>query len=126
MSVRVWKRDHGAVLSRLQSWAERLAEDPAVLAVVLFGSLARGEATAASDADVLIVLRDSGEEFLERIVRYKPVGLGISVEVFPYTLDEARGALRDGRGVIGVALSEGRVLFPMGHGRETVSELVCA
>lgn len=103
-----------------------MAEDPAVLAVVLFGSLARGEATAASDADVLIVLRDSGEEFLERIVRYKPVGLGISVEVFPYTLDEARGALRDGRGVIGVALSEGRVLFPMGHGRETVSELVCA
>lgn len=92
MSVRVWKRDPNAVLSRLQAWAEQLGEDPEILAVVLFGSLARGEATAASDADVLIVLRDSVEEFGERMVRYKPVGLGVSVEVFPYTLGELLNA----------------------------------
>ncbi|MBM3471498.1 MAG: nucleotidyltransferase domain-containing protein [Armatimonadetes bacterium] len=126
MSVRVWKRDPNAVLSRLQAWAQQLGEDPRVLAVVLFGSLARGEATAASDADVLIVLRDSVEEFGERMVRYKPVGLGVSVEVFPYTLDEARRALRDGRGVIGVALREGRVLLPRGRGQEAVGELLNA
>lgn len=124
MSIRVWKRDFGAVLSRLQAWAEQLGEDPAVLAVVLFGSLARGEATAASDADVLIVLRDSEDEFGERMVRYKPVGLGVSVEVFPYTLDEARRAVADGLGVVGVALREGRVLFPRGGGREAVGALM--
>ncbi|MDI6773630.1 MAG: nucleotidyltransferase domain-containing protein [bacterium] len=126
MSVRVWKRDPNAVLSRLQAWAEQLGEDPEILAVVLFGSLARGEATAASDADVLIVLRDSVEEFGERMVRYKPIGLGVSVEVFPYTLDEARRALKDGWGVIGAALREGRVLLPRGRGREAVGELLNA
>ncbi len=115
MSVRVWKRDHDAVLSRLQAWAEQLGEDPDVLAVVLFGSLARGEATAASDADVLIVLRDSREDFGGRIMRYKPVGLGVGVEVFPYTLDEARRALGEGWGVVGVALREGRALFARGR-----------
>lgn len=35
---------------------ERAREDPAVLAVVLFGSAARGEATPASDVDVCLVL----------------------------------------------------------------------
>ncbi len=126
MSVRVWKRDTRTVLSRLQTWAERLGKDPAILAVVLFGSMARGEATAASDADVLILLRGSAEEFGERMVRYKPIGLGVSVEAFPYTLDEAREALRDGCGVVGVALREGRVLFPQGRGLEAVVELMGA
>ncbi len=107
MSVRVWKRDHGAALSLLRTWAEQL-----------------GEATAASDADVLIVLRDSSEEFDERIVRHKPVGLGVSVEVFPYTLGEVRKALTDGAGVVGVALREGLVLHPRGCSREAVAELI--
>lgn len=111
MSVRVWRLDRETVLARLEGWSGRLAEDPNVLAVVLFGSLARGDATAASDADVLILLRDSSASFTERLVQYKPVGLGVSVEVFPYTLEEARRASREGWGVVGVALEEGKMLF---------------
>ena len=111
MSARVWRLDREAVLAGLEGWAGRLAEDPNVLAVVLFGSLARGDATAASDADVLILLRDSSASFGERLVQYKPVGLGVSVEVFPYTLEEARRALNQGWGVVGVALQEGKTLF---------------
>lgn len=111
MSARVWKLDRETVLARLADWAGRLGEDPNILAVVLFGSLARGDATAASDADVLIVLRDSSADFGERLVQLKPVGLGVSVEVFPYTLEEARRALNEGWGVVGVALEEGKTLF---------------
>lgn len=110
MSARVWKIDREAVLAGLEGWAGRLAQDPNVLAVVLFGSQARGDATAASDADVLIVLRDSPERFAERLVQYKPVGLGVSVEVFPYTLEEARRSLSGRWGVVGVALEEGKIL----------------
>ncbi|MEW6638552.1 MAG: nucleotidyltransferase domain-containing protein [Actinomycetota bacterium] len=118
MSARVWRLDRDAVLARLTDWAGRLGEDPNVLAVVLFGSLARGDATAASDADVLIMLRESPEDFGERLVRFKPVGLGVSVEVFPYTLEETQRALSEGWGVVGVALKEGKVLF----GRENELE----
>lgn len=99
------------MLARLADWAGRIGEDPGVLAVVLFGSLARGDATAASDADVLIILRDSPVDFVERLVQYKPVGLGVSVEVFPYTLEEARRALSEQWGVVGVALKEGKMLL---------------
>lgn len=111
MSARVWRLDREAVLARLADWAGRLGEDPNVLSVVLFGSLARGDATAASDADVLIVLRDSPADFGERLVQFKPVGLGVSVEVFPYTLEEARRALNERWGVVGVALEEGKMLL---------------
>lgn len=111
MSTRVWRLDRGAVLSRLETWARSLSDDPAVVAVVLFGSWARGEATPASDADVLILLQESPVGFDDRMVRYKPLGLGVSVEVFPYTLAEARRALEERWGVTEIALKEGRVLF---------------
>lgn len=82
-----------------------------MLAVILFGSLARGEATAMSDADILILLRDSPFSFDQRLTRCKPVGLDVSTDVFPYTMREARAALEEKQGVVGVALREGVVLF---------------
>lgn len=111
MSVRIWKFDRNAVLSRLSGWASRVGENPEVLGVILFGSLARGDATAASDADVLILLRDSSLDFSERLVRFKPIGLGIGVDVFPYTRAEAERALDEGWGTVRVALEEGEILF---------------
>lgn len=99
MSVRVWRIDTDAILTRLRQWAQRIGQDENVLAVVLFGSLARGDHTAASDADVMIILRDSALRFDERIPDFVPSGVGVSVEVFPYTVDETkkghRGRLGD-------------------------------
>ena len=90
--------------------AELLATFPEVLAVVLFGSLARGEATAFSDADLLVLLRDTPLPFPERLVRYRPEGVR-RVEVFPYTLSEAVEGLKGGFGVVPAALREGKLLF---------------
>lgn len=81
------------VRNRLRDWAQSLRADPEVLSVVLFGSFARGDCTAASDADVLVILRNSPCRFEERLLRYHPTGLGLSVDVFPYTLAEARQSL---------------------------------
>ena len=111
MSVRVWKIDRKAILGRLTQWAQTLGHDNNVLAVVLFGSLARGDQTAASDADVLIILEDSRLKFDERIPALMPVGIGIGVDVFPYTVVEATQAIKEGWGVVRIALQEGLVLF---------------
>jgi predicted nucleotidyltransferase len=111
VSVRVWKIDRNAILARLSRWARELGRDENVLAVVLFGSIARGDHTAASDADVLIVLRASQLRFDERIPAFMPSGIGIGVDVFPYTLDETGMALEEGWGVARVALEEGTFLF---------------
>lgn len=111
MNLKVWRLDREAVLARLADWAGRLGEDPNVLAVVLFGSLARGDATAASDADALILQHDSPAGFGERLVQFKPMDLGVSVEAFPYTLEEAQRALNERWGVVGIALEVGKTLL---------------
>jgi hypothetical protein len=37
---------------------------------------------------------------------------GVGVDGFPYTLAEARRSLKEGWGVVGIALKEGRALYP--------------
>ncbi len=110
MPARVWKRDRPATLKRLESWAQELARKEGALAVILFGSLARGDQTAASDADVMAVLPASNLPFRERIPGLLPSGIGIGVDLFPYTLEEARQAWQDGAGVVRVAVQEGLFL----------------
>ncbi len=96
---------------RLQDWAQGVGARPEVLRVILFGSFARGDATAMSDADVVIVLEDSDVPFHERIPDFLPTGLGVGVDVFPYTQAEARRSLREGWGVVPPAVAEGITLY---------------
>ncbi|GAA6733936.1 nucleotidyltransferase domain-containing protein [Thermus oshimai] len=109
--TRVFRLDRRARLEEVRRGAQALGElHPEVLAVVLFGSLARGEATAMSDADLLVLLAHTPWPFGERLVRYRPLGVR-GVEVFPYTWEEAEALLAEGLGPIGPALKEGLVLF---------------
>ena len=118
MSVRFFRLDKPKVEQALERYTASLAEDPRVLAVVLFGSLARGDATAMSDADVLVVLSDFPEPFQARVPAFLRSGIGISMDVFPYTLEEALKSLHQGRGVLPVALREGRWLLDKASVRE--------
>lgn len=66
----------------LERWARGLPDD--VLAVILFGSLARGDHTGFSDADLLVVLSRSDKPFLDRIPALLPRGVEVQVDVFPF------------------------------------------
>lgn len=88
-----------------------MGKDPSVLAVILFGSFARGDATPMSDADILIILSASESPFDERIRRFKPLGLGVSVDVFPLTFEEAKRSLKEGWGMVLPALKENIYLY---------------
>ncbi len=118
MSVKFSRLDRARVDQALRRYAESLAADPRVLAVVLFGSLAREDATAMSDADVVIILSDWPDPFHVRIPAFLRSGVGISMDVFPYTLDEAVRAVREGQGVLPVAVREGRWLLDKAGVRE--------
>ncbi len=50
------RRGHRMRNRDLENLLQRVREDPEVLAVMLFGSMARGEAGADSDVDVCLVL----------------------------------------------------------------------
>ena len=111
MSVRIFKLDEKEVIEKLKNWAKKFSNDENVLAVVLFGSLSRNEATPASDADILILLKESNKRFDNRIPEFLPNGIGISVDVFPYTIDEFKRSIKENWGIGKVALNEGIVIY---------------
>ncbi|MGH7818290.1 MAG: nucleotidyltransferase domain-containing protein [Candidatus Binatia bacterium] len=76
-------------------------KDPEVLAVILFGSEARGEAGLASDLDVCLVLpgrRHPSVHLSEKKLQYAAAHPGLDVQVFQQLpLYVRRRVLRDGR-----------------------------
>jgi len=79
------------VVARLRAHAERLlVEDPNVVEVHLFGSLARGDAHPGSDADLLVVVRDGAGPFRNRIPAMARhfTGVGVGCDVLVYTEGE--------------------------------------
>ncbi len=111
-SVRITWFDRERTLDALRSAVRELASShPEIEAVILFGSLARGEAVPGSDADLLIILSGSDLPFLERIPRYVPSSCGLDVDVFPYTVREVHRMLREGNRFIKRALEEGIELY---------------
>ncbi len=77
-----------------------------MLEVRLFGSLARREAVPASDADVLIVLRQHAEpRWFDRVPHFADAfrDTDMPVEVFPYTREELARLETSGSGLIRAA-----------------------
>jgi predicted nucleotidyltransferase len=88
-SVTAFFADKAKVLRELRDWAATLkARDPDVESVGLFGSYAIDTYGPRSDADLLIVLRDSDKAFRDRIPDFLPDGVSVPCDVFPYTAAE--------------------------------------
>jgi predicted nucleotidyltransferase len=58
---------------------------PEIEEIWLFGSLARREATPASDADIVLVLSHSSLPFLERPPHYAFDDCGVATDLLAYT-----------------------------------------
>src|SRR3990172_1243654 len=111
-SVKITYFDRAGVRRAAEEFAARLAaEHPEVLRVVLFGSVARGDAVPGSDADFLVIVSHSDREFLERMADYRPDSFPVGVDVFPYTEDELQKMLDEGNFFLRRALREGVTLF---------------
>lgn len=95
-SVKIISLDIDALIAELEARAERLKEArQEVEAVYLVGSLARGDFTGFSDADVLIILRESEMNPVERIRDYLPYfDLEVGVDLLIYTSEEVESLLR--------------------------------
>jgi predicted nucleotidyltransferase len=109
--VKVTFLEREPLLARLTERAHQLlTSDPRVLEVGLFGSLVRGDYGPGSDADLLVILAADARRFVDRIPEFLRhfSGLGIAVDVFPYTREEI--AVMQDAGLVKSALSERRVL----------------
>jgi len=110
-SVRVISVDWTAVRSGLARWAEGLVrEDPNVLGVLLYGSLARDDHVPGSDADLLVVVESSPHPSRERPEHLPSPLVPIPADVIVYTKRELRRFLGEGLPFLRRALREGRWL----------------
>lgn len=87
MSEVVFHRlDRDRVLAALQRWArEELARQPEVRSATLIGSLARGDHSARSDADVVLLVDEARGQGSSRGAAYlprQPVGIPLDILVF--------------------------------------------
>ena len=110
-SVKVFWLDRSLVLERITKAVKVLKQDhPEIEEVILFGSLARGDAVPGSDGDLLVVLRESSVPFPERGVRYRVTNVGVGGDVCAYTRAELDAMLATGNSFVARALREGIVL----------------
>jgi len=67
-----------------------MSNNSSVEKVILFGSLAVDRATAFSDADILIIVKDSTKRFIDRPNDFSEYfqNMGVEVDLFVYTRKE--------------------------------------
>ena len=90
-SVTISWLDREGLVANLKEAAETLgAARSEVLEVVLFGSAAAGTAVPGSDADLLILVKDSSLRPIDRPSGYLPFfdSVGVGVDLFVVTGDE--------------------------------------
>ena len=118
-SVTVIYLDREQVVEKTRAAVAALARERAEIErVVMFGSMARGDAVPGSDVDLLVALSESSVPFLDRSVEYKPEGIPVGVDVFAYTEDEMEKMTRDGHMLLKQALSEGVTVYDRRAGAE--------
>ncbi len=81
------------VIKRLTKLAAKaIAKDKNIKKVVLFGSLVDDTYTSMSDADLLVILRDSNQRFMDRIPEliFYFIDAPVVADVFPYTENEVK------------------------------------
>lgn len=110
--VKLFKLDLEKVLNYLQSYAEKIvSEKKEVLAVILIGSLARGDYTAFSDADIVIIVNESSHKKPhDRVIEYIDQNAPIDIEPRVYTLDEIIRMAREKRKVVQEIIKYGKQL----------------
>ncbi|KYH37426.1 MAG: DNA polymerase III subunit beta [Candidatus Bathyarchaeota archaeon B24] len=117
--VRFFKLDYEKVLEELREYA-RKAVDRGARTVILIGSLARGDYTAFSDADVVIVSDNVPERFLDRITDFIDPTLSVDVEPRVYTSRELLKMAEEGKKLVREILEYGKLLA----GDESIIEAV--
>lgn len=82
------------------------------LKVILYGSRARGSNTSESDYDLLVIVKNSNQSWLERCQRANRLlrGTGAAIDILVVTEEEFDSRAKDEGSIYQIASSEGEVL----------------
>ena len=98
-SVRIQFLDRGKILRELKELSLTLKKERQdVISIILFGSLAKGNYTGGSDADIIIIVKHSKKDLVERIFEFRKYFLNCSipVDVLVYTEEEVKKMQHEG------------------------------
>jgi predicted nucleotidyltransferase len=77
------------VLSALSTWANQLVIDrPEIQRIGCIGSYAREDAGPGSDLDLVIILKDSDQPFMDRAAAFDTTSLPVPTDLLVYTAEE--------------------------------------
>lgn len=79
--------------------------------IILFGSYARDDYVPGSDADILLILKDSDEDRVGRIPEYLPVDAPLPIDIIPFTRQEFENE-KNSNQLIRTVLKEGIKIYP--------------
>ena len=98
-SVRIRFLDRGKILRELKELSLTLKKERKdVISIILFGSLAKGNYTGGSDADIIIIVKHSQKDLVERIFEFRKYFLNCSipVDILVYTEEEIKKMQHEG------------------------------
>jgi hypothetical protein len=95
----------------LREYARSKAKAHQVKAIVLAGSLAKGNYTGSSDADILVIAENLPSSVLERYVLFSEPAMPIDLEPWVYTTEEFISKIRQGDRFATESLQFGIPLF---------------
>ncbi|MEM3607166.1 MAG: nucleotidyltransferase domain-containing protein [Candidatus Bathyarchaeia archaeon] len=107
--VKFFKLNYEKVMKKLKEYSEK-ALAKGVKAVILIGSLAKGDYTAFSDADILIIFDEAPKNPIDRIKEFIDPSLPIEVEPRVYTTSEVLKMAKEKRRIIKEAIRYGKLL----------------
>ena len=96
-SVKVFWADKEKVLRELKEYAAKIKKSRTeVEKVGFFGSYATDTYGPASDVDLLIILRQSDKNFIDRIPEFMQDSLSVGCDCFAYTAEEIEKMQKEG------------------------------
>jgi predicted nucleotidyltransferase len=100
------------VIEKLRRYAKSMAEThKGVKSIVLTGSLAKGNYSATSDADILVIADDLPLQLLDRHVLFADSAIPVDLEPRAYTPDEFVAMVKQGDHFATEALRIGKPLY---------------
>lgn len=97
--VKFFKLDYDSLINELKEYARR-AIGKGALSVILIGSLARGDYTAFSDADIIIIVGETEERPLDRIAKFMETRTSTDIDIRVYTWKEIEEMMERGSRII--------------------------
>jgi predicted nucleotidyltransferase len=94
--VRYLKINFDEILGKLREYAKAKSRIHGVKGIILTGSLAKGNYTGASDADILVIAEDLPDRVLDRYALFAEQNIAIDVEPRVYTPKEFINKVRHG------------------------------